>query len=323
MKEKSQIVAYAPSDPVFDRKFVMIAYTCLILAIILFTYLHHFQPQVLNVPSNTDVSSWVNPSFEHTCIYDRMTGQEKDKILAEGIPGATVSYFVFLDISALLVALLCYFHCRKHYGLWMATCFLVGSFIFTGMQESMWILFGRFTGMSAMQGINEQVYGTYWFTKGGLWFIETPVAMCLGWFYVAYGCVWMAGKAFPKSSLLMRAIIGGLRAMIVDLWMDPVATSPENMTWVWATGDFVRLFGIPHTNFMGWFFLIFCFAIFWEWLPRWEKLWGRARATGVFFLTLIVTEVAILAFMFPWCFLLRTLLVLAGFDHGLQIPPGW
>jgi hypothetical protein len=76
-------------------------------------------------------------------------------------------------------------------------------------------------------------------------------------------------------------------------------------------------------NFLGWFFLIFLFAIFWEQLPRWERNWGRLKATIVFFVTLVAAELAILAFFFPWCFALKQILLLAGAEQGLKLPAGW
>jgi hypothetical protein len=322
--EKKQTPRFPlPPNPEYDRKFITRALVLLGCVIVFFTYLHHFQPQILRVPNNRAVSTWTNPKFDQTCIYDRMTKAEKEKTYSQGVPGDTLGMLVMLEVASFLAALLCLSHARRHYGNWMAFCFIIGSFIFTGLQESMWILFGRFTGMSAMQGLGEQVYGTYWFTKGGLWFFETPVAVCFGWFYVAYGCVWMAGKVFPRSSLMIRAVTGGLLAMIIDLWQDPVMTSPEIMNWVWAKGDFVRIFGIPQTNFVGWFMLIFVFAILWEFLPHWEQRWGRAKATRVFFTALFASDIGILAFMVPWCLVLRSILVLLGVDHGLQMPSGW
>ncbi len=318
------LVHHAPPREEFDRKFVYVSFGILATAIVLFTYLHHFQPQVLHVPSNTDVTQRKNPTFEQTCIYDRMTEAERAKVRAEGIPGDNLPAIVFMELFSAALAWLCFVHARRHYGVWMACAFLLGSFVFTGMQESMWILIGRFTGKSAMTGVgSDVVYGTYWFPKGGLWFIETPVAVCLGWFFIAYGCVWIAGKVFPRAGLLTRAAVGGLIAMILDLWQDPVATSPELMSWVWAKGDFLRIFGIPHTNFLGWFLLIFCFAVFWEWLPAMEQRWGRFKATLTFFALIFVTEVLILVFMFTWGGILQRLMVAAGFDHGIQLPPGW
>jgi hypothetical protein len=312
-----------PADPAFDRRFRNAGVALLALAIACSTCLHHLEPRVLRVPSTRDVTTWKNPSFEETCVYDRMTGEERRKVLTEGVPGNTVPALLFSEIFSMLIAALCYAHLRKHYGSWMANCFLIGSFVFTGMQESIWILFGRFTGSSASRGIGEEVFGTYWFTRGGLWFIETPVYVCLGWFVWAYSAVWVAGKVFPKMNLVGRAAVGAFIPMMMDVWIDPVFTSPEHMNWVWAKGDCLLVFGIPHPNFLGWFFLIFLFAILWERLPGWEQRLGRLRAAVVFFAALVVAEVAILAFLFPWCFALQQILLLAGVEHGLKLPPGW
>ena len=319
----SRTIATAPPNSDFDPKFIRFGGLVMIVIILFFTWLHWFQPHILRTPDNTNVSAWTNPPFEHTAIYERMTPAERERVLNEGVPGASMGNLLFMDISGFLVAWLCLVHARRHWGDWMAFCFLFGSFIFTGLQESLWILFGRFTGLSAMQGLGESVYGTYWFTKGGLWFLETPAAICVGWFYLAYTCVWAAHKVFPDMGLWGRAVVGAFIAVIFDFWVDPVATSPEVMTWVWATGDFIRILGIPHTNFLGWFFLVFCFAVLWEQLPGWEVRWGRARATALFFMVLFVTEVAILAFMVPWSWILRSILVALGATQTLYLPPNW
>jgi hypothetical protein len=310
-------------DPAFDRKFRLLGWTLLALAIAASTYLHYFRPHLLRVPDPTDVTEWKNPSFEETCVYDRMTDEERAKVRAEGVPRNTVPALLFSEVFSIFIAALCFAHVRKYSGSWMANCFLLGSFVFTGMQESIWILFGRFTGSSASLGIGEEVFGTYFFSRGGLWFIETPVFVCLGWFVWAYAAVWVAGKVFPGMNLVGRAFVGASLPMLMDVWIDPVFTSPEHMNWVWAKGDCLLLFGIPHVNFLGWFFLIFLFAIFWEQLPKWERHWGRLKATIVFFVTLVAAELAILAFFFPWCLALKQILLLAGAEQGLKLPAGW
>jgi putative membrane protein len=125
-------------------------------------------------------------------------------------------------------------------------------------------------------------------------------------------------------NLLGRAIIGGLIAMGIDLWMDPVATSPEIMSWVWGKADFLLFFGIPIYNFIGWFLLIFLFAILWEKLPQMEKRWGRAKATNRFFLTCFVADFCVMAFILvSWFVIVGNLLSLMGVKHVTQIPLGW
>jgi len=71
-------------------------------------------------------------------------------------------------------------------------------------------------------------------------------------------------------------------ATIIDGWIDPIATSPQLMSWVWAQQDVLRFYGIPLGNFSGWFFMIFLFAIVWENLPNWESSWEERKRPRFF-----------------------------------------
>jgi len=325
MNAKTPVVPKTAPNHLYDKGFGYISFGLLLLAILVSTYLHHCQPQLLRVPSNSDISTWKNPTFEQTTIYDRLTEEEKARLLSEGVPQGTdvLGQFLIMDLFTILLGGICFLHARRHFGFWMASCFLIGSFVFTGLEESMWILVGRFLPASAVNGLGEPMCGTYWFTKGGLWFLETPVTACVGWFFIAYSCVLIAGKVFPKMNLWGRAAVGGLIAMGIDLWMDPVATSAVLMSWVWAKGDLMLIFGIPHANFVGWFLLIFLFALFWEKLPGMEQRLGRQKATTRFFLTIFIAELCILIFFVFWMAFLGKALALAGIEHGLKIPQGW
>ncbi len=324
MNIASPTVTFAPPDPAYDKKFGYIAFGVLFLVILVSTYLHHFQPQVLNVPSNTDVSSWTNPTLDQTTLAGRLTEEERIKLLSEGVPqGDSLAAQFLSDLFTFLLGWICFLHALKYFGFWMSSCFLIGSFVFTGLEESMWILLGRFMSGVTENGLGETVYGTYWFTKGFFWFLETPVSACVAWFVLAYSCVLVAGKVFPRMNLMWRAMVGGLIAMGIDLWLDPVVTSPEMISWVWAKGDVLRFLGIPHTNFVGWFLLIFLFAIFWEHLPGMEKRWGRSKATRNFFLIIFGTELCILIFFGLWISLLAGVFSMMGIEQTVSIPGGW
>ena len=62
MGEARPAVTNATSDRSYDSRFGFIAFGLLFVAIVFSTYLHHFQPQVLKVPNNTNVSTWKNPT---------------------------------------------------------------------------------------------------------------------------------------------------------------------------------------------------------------------------------------------------------------------
>jgi uncharacterized membrane protein len=85
--------------------------------------------------------------------------------------------------------------------------------------------------------------------------------------------------------------VGGLLAMNLDLMVDPSAV--RNLWWAWPQAETLAtqqttfwILGIPVTNFIGWFLLIFFFAILWEKVPPKEETWKRKKTTGVFFLYL-------------------------------------
>ena len=305
----------APAQTGFDVRFFRLALGLLLTAVLFFTFLHTFLPGVLRVPRNRDPSSWVSPTLEQTCIYERMTEAEKEKLRRDGVPGG-VGEILLYEALSLFGAWLCFVHARRHYGLWMATCFLIGSFVYTGVEESMMIMTGRLIGGGK---VDPTVFGTYWFPKGALWFIETPVWVCLCWFLIAYSCVWVAGKVFPRMNLVGRAAVGGLIAMGIDLWEDPVLTSPEILNWIWGKGDHLRILGIPHGNFLGWFFLILVFALIWEALPKMEKRWTRARASLLFVLVLPIGDLAVYAILVTWGTFVNNVIL----PQGFAFPPGW
>ena len=278
-----------------EKLWLLFIYSLLSLIILGSTYLHHFQPHILRVPDNTDLASWTRPAFENTEIYRHATEEERTKLLSEGIPDGDRILFQFLtiDLIMILAGWFWFRHAKKHYGYWMASAFLVGSFIFTGLEESMWILLGRFIPQTITTPLGDVVYGTYWFTKGALWFIGTPVFNCLGWFIIAYPCVHFTGKLFPKLKLGSRAALGGLVAVIgIDSWMDPLYTSSEFMFWVWAQYDIITIFGIV-------ILLSEADNIFRTFLPMPEKLAeffrdylaGEKSFLGSFFLLVIVAPV--------------------------------
>lgn len=261
-----------------EQKVVRITWAALIVSTLFFTVLHHAFPNVLDVPAN------------------------------KGVPMTGMGTMFALDLIPFFLAWLCFYHARKNLGMYRAVLFLGGSFIFTGLEESMWILLGRYQaeitqllGGSGLQdaafgGHAREVTGTYWFTRGFFWFLETPLLACLGWFFVAYSCVFVADTLIPKANIIWRAALGGFLAMDLDLWLDPVQTHATWQSWVWCEGDRIYIFSIPFSNFAGWFLLIFLFAIVFDRVPGMIKKWGATKTAVYFYLTLFALELGILAF---------------------------
>jgi len=85
-----------------------------------------------------------------------MTPEEKEKVYQNGVPSFIKNPTIGQSIAGAVLSfgiygffcVLCFPHARKHFGLLMASCFFLGSFVFTGMEETLFILFGRFFGGS-------------------------------------------------------------------------------------------------------------------------------------------------------------------------------
>ncbi|MDD1779116.1 MAG: carotenoid biosynthesis protein [Candidatus Helarchaeota archaeon] len=237
----------------FTRNFSIVILTILGICIAVSTIIHHLFPWIFQVPA-------VNPAYLST--------------------SPTIELIV-MDIGSVIVALIVFNHSYHKYGLWRSLLFFSGSFIFTGLEEAMWILSGRF-------GL---VFPSYFFTRGGLWFFEVPFYTCIGWFVVAYSCVFLAEKILPNRSIWLHAALGAFLAMDLDLWTDPVmvnlnlasAIPADSGMWVWSMTNTLTIFGIPLMNFLGWFLVIFLFAILWKIVPKQQERWGYRKTTLVFY----------------------------------------
>jgi uncharacterized membrane protein len=192
------------------------------------------------------------------------------------------------------------------------------------MGESGLILFGRFIfGGQTNNMLGEAFNGTFWYPRAAVWFIHCPIFICTGWYYTAYCCVWIAGKVFPGINLYARAVIGGIIAVLLDIWGDPVMTSPDFMIWVWGKGDPIELFGIPVWNFWGWFLCITIFAVLWEKLPSFKEKWGLAKGTVYFFITCFIAAWIALFLIYLYNIVIGGIFAVSGIQHAIQIPAGW
>ncbi|MHA1649234.1 MAG: carotenoid biosynthesis protein [Candidatus Helarchaeota archaeon] len=238
----------------FEKYFTITIFLCLGICIGVSTLIHWLMPWIFQVPD------FAPPTFSSSLMLD----------------------LILTDTGALVAAIIIFYYSYHKHGLWRSLLFLTGSFIFTGLEEAMWILSGRF-------GL---VYPTYFFTKGGLWFFEVPFYTCIGWYVIAYSCVFLAEKIFPNRGHFFHAGLGAILAVDFDLWTDPVMVNLNQASilpadggmWVWLMKDTLTIFGIPFMNFFGWFLVIFLFAILWKAVSARESQWGKKKATILFYI---------------------------------------
>lgn len=80
-----------------------------------------------------------------------------------------------------------------------------------------------------------------------------PIAIGFAWIMVVATSHVAARWIFPKGGILY-AVAGGIGAVIMDLIIDPVAYEVKGY-WIWE--DTGWYYGIPWTNFFGWFVVSF------------------------------------------------------------------
>ncbi|MHA1786304.1 MAG: carotenoid biosynthesis protein [Candidatus Helarchaeota archaeon] len=245
----------------FDKKFGITIYSILIGLVAFLTIIHHVFPWILSVP-DPNLGPYMLP--ENLRIFE----------------------LIFWDSTAIFFSIILYIYSIDKHGFYSATLFLTGSIIFTGLQECMWIYGGRF-GFT---------FPTYFFTKAGLWFFDIPLYTCLGWYILAYCCVFLAKNLVGKDKIILTALLGGIFAVMIDLWIDPInvnlgeiaLNSGARGNWVWEMTNTLDIFSIPFMNFLGWFLVVFLFAILWEKVD--DKLkndeWDKRKSTLIFYATI-------------------------------------
>ncbi len=185
--------------------------------------------------------------------------------------------FVFI-LAAILI-----YHGFKTFGKWKTLLFFLGSFFYTGFEENIMIISGKVFGEDA--GLIPQTYA-FNYQNYILWILAVPVVVYVAWFVVAYSAIHIASYFF-KGSLIKTAAFGGFLAMEMDLMIDPIAVRLNWWGWFPAQGETIWIFGIPFSNFLGWFMLIFLFEIYWKKITDKEQDWGSRKCILVFSLGLI------------------------------------
>jgi putative membrane protein len=205
----------------------------------------------------------------------------------ETINGSQVIY----EGLVFILAAVCIYHGFKTFGRWKTLLFFFGSFFYTGFEENIMIISGNI-----FQGVIPDFPKTYAFNYANytLWILAVPLVVYVAWFVVAYSAVHIATYIF-KSGIVKQAFLGGLIAMEMDMMIDPIAV--RHSWWGWFAGEYDAIwilgdpgigdFGIPISNFMGWFLLIFVFAIYWKKITDKETVWGVRKTILVFCLGLI------------------------------------
>ena len=201
-------------------------------------------------------------------------------------PASITSAQIFYEILVYILAAVCLYHGFNKFGKWKTLLFFFGSFFYTGFEENVMIISGKvFDSLPETYAFNYQNYT--------LWIFAVPIVVYVAWFVVAYSAVHVASY-FIRDNFYKIAALGGLIAMEMDMMIDPIAVRFAWWGWfaeaneaIWILGAPPGDNGIPISNFLGWFMLIFLFAIYWKKITDKEEKWGKKKCIAVFALLLI------------------------------------
>ncbi len=119
------------------------------------------------------------------------------------------------------------------------------------------------------------IFGAYQYTDrlGPKAFGVVPLIIPLAWFMMLYPSWMLAGVIQRRIAFARRAARSALRVVLAalamtawDLSLDPRMV--QEGAWVWQPTNALAYFGIPLTNFVGWFVTAAAIYVVWSWAVR-------------------------------------------------------
>lgn len=189
---------------------------------------------------------------------------------------------VFLILAGLLGGV--FF--MRNYGTVVGSVLAIFIIIFTIFIEWIGVQFGLF-------------FGHYYYNPDfGLVLFDVPITIGFAWLMVITTTHVIAKQiTHSQKNVTFRwlaySLIGSIAAVIMDLILDPVAFIIKEY-WIWNGNG--RYYGIPFSNFLGWFFLAFTLHTFLFLILHILKRWNTNRDEG--WMQRMVTLYHLIIFMF-------------------------
>ena len=129
-----------------------------------------------------------------------------------------------------------------------------------------------------------------------------PLNICLGWGIIIYAALQTAIRLQVNEWL--RPLVAAFLAVIIDFVEDPPFVAMD--MWVWTPSYPDAWFGIPWSNYVGWFLIVITFLLSFQLLarrfPLGQHLWRDA----------VIAFVAIIPSFIAFMICIKTFLWLAG-----------
>jgi putative membrane protein len=180
------------------------------------------------------------------------------------------------QVGALCISLLAFMHGFKRYGFRNMAIF----FVIT------WIVSNSFEALSVYMGFP---FGNYHYTMPGPRIMEVPLIIMPAYFGMGY-MAWTIsnilngqnGKRLKGVRVFIVPVIASFIMVMWDVVMDPVAAT-INKVWIWEDGG--SYFGVPISNYLGWFFVVYVFLqIFSIYISRYDIIEKKDGFNKIFWL---------------------------------------
>jgi putative membrane protein len=123
-----------------------------------------------------------------------------------------------------------------------------------------WIVSNSFEALSIHTGFP---FGNYHYTIPGPRILEVPLIIMPGYFgmgYMAWTLSHILNGQYSKKiqgiQIFFVPLVASFIMVMWDIVMDPIAAT-INKVWIWQNGG--AYFGVPISNYFGWFFVVFVF----------------------------------------------------------------
>lgn len=168
-------------------------------------------------------------------------------VVAGGLttPFGSWADFIFIGLATITL----FFHAIGHAPLMQTAYLFSGVVLFTTLVE--WV--GTVTGFP---------FGSYTYTDafGPLLFGSVPIAVPLAWWVIIWPLHLVIHSALSgRGDILYAPVWTALAAVWADGIIEPVATLSRGY-WSWDAGGWY--YGVPWTNFVGWFFTALILSFF-------------------------------------------------------------
>lgn len=211
-----------------------------------------------------------------------------------------IGSFIFLEICITVLFILCVFHSLKR-----GKNYLLELIIIT--------FYGFLLEIFGLTISSSYSYGDFTVKPLG-----SPIAVALGWGVIIY--VSMATVDRFEVVKKVRPFLVTLLALNVDLSMEAIAHREGFWTWAGTNGFW---FGIPASNFMAWFVVVFSYSYFIYYFRKNQKLKIFYPILCLFLslITLIIVEIFMIFYITSninnafYSFLLVAILIIISFVY--------